>query len=355
MSFFTALYNLLIGPLELFFEVLFSMVNRVVNHPGLSIIFLSLAMNFLVLPLYKMSDAMQEEEAATEARLKPTVTHIKKTFKGDERFMILQMYYRENHYKPSDALKGSVSLMLEIPFFMAAYNFLSGLPILHGASLGPISNLAAPDAMLVLGGITINVLPILMTAINLISSAIYTKGASTRSKVQLYVMAGLFLVLLYDSPAGLVFYWTLNNLFSLVKNVFMKLRNPKKVFCGLCSVLGLAALIFVVATHPMPTARSQFLLCCLTLLLQLPLVIYFIAGRRQPKAAAECSEMGSRTFWIAGLFLTVLTGLFIPSSVIAASPEEFLNPVGSPLIYILSAALTAAGFFLIWFGMFYLV
>ena len=355
MSFFSALYKLLIGPLELFFEILFSMVNQVINNPSLSIVFLSLAMNFLVLPLYKMSDAMQAEEAATEARLKPTVSHIKKTFKGDERFMILQMYYRENHYKPSDALKGSVSLLLEIPFFMAAYNFLSRLPILHGASLGHIRDLASPDGLLVISGIAINILPILMTAINLISSAIYTKGASTRSKVQLYVMAGLFLVLLYDSPAGLVFYWTLNNLFSLVKNVFMKLRNPKKVFCGLCSFTGVAALIFVVVTHPMPTARSQTLLCCLTLMLQLPTVVFLIAKRWKISGKPEAAD--NKTFWCCALFLTVLTGLFIPSGVLHASPEEFLNPYSqvSPLLYLLSATLTAAGFFLIWFGMFYLL
>ena len=357
MSFFSALYTLLIGPLELFFEVLFSTVNRVVNNPGLSIIFLSLAMNFLVLPLYKMSDAMQAEEAATEARLKPTVSHIKKTFKGDERFMILQMYYKENHYKPSDALKGSVSLLLEIPFFMAAYNFLSGLSILHGASLGPIANLAAPDAMLAIGGMTINVLPILMTFINLVSSAIYTKGASTRSKVQLYVMAGLFLVLLYDSPSGLVFYWTLNNLFSLVKNVFMKLKNPKKVFCGLCSFAGLAALIFVVSTRPMPTVRSQLLLGGLALALQLPLAVCLISKHIPRTSIAVPGKNDGKTFWIAGLFLTVLTGLFIPSGVISASPEEFVNAVThtNPLIYILNATLIAAGFFLIWFGVFYLL
>ena len=33
--------------------------------------------------------------------------------------------------------------------------------------------------------------------------------------MQLYTMALFFLVFLYTSPAGLVFYWTLNNLFSL--------------------------------------------------------------------------------------------------------------------------------------------
>ena len=357
MSFFSVLYNLLIGPLELFFEVLYAMVNRIINNPGFSIIFLSLAMNFLVLPLYKMADALQAEEQATEAKMKKTVTHIKKTFKGDERFMMLQAYYRENNYRPTDTLKGSVSLLLEIPFFMAAYNFLSGLPILHGASLGPIQNLAEPDAMLIIGSITINILPVLMTVINLISSAIYTKGASLRSKVQLYVMAGLFLILLYNSPSGLVFYWTLNNLFSLVKNIFMKLKNPQKVFCGLTSVFGVIALVVAIITRPMPTFKSQILLCCLILMLQIPLTIYVIAKRIHYENNNTFTKKDRKTFWAGGLFLTALLGAFIPSGVIHASPEEFLNTATqiSPLFYIFNTILTAAGFFLIWFGIFYML
>ena len=89
--------------------------------------------------------------------------------------MMLQTYYRQNNYKPTSALNGSVSLLLEILFFMAAYQFLSHLEILNGASLGPITNLGVPDGLLMIGGISINLLPILMTLINLISSAIYLK------------------------------------------------------------------------------------------------------------------------------------------------------------------------------------
>ena len=62
MTFFTALYTLLIRPLELLFEVIYVYANRVINHPGFSIIVLSLAMNFLVLPLYRQADAMQQED-----------------------------------------------------------------------------------------------------------------------------------------------------------------------------------------------------------------------------------------------------------------------------------------------------
>ena len=40
-----------------------------------------------------------------------------------------------------------------------------------------------------------------------------------KSKIQVYAMAAIFLVFLYNSPACLLFYWTLNNLFSLGKNI----------------------------------------------------------------------------------------------------------------------------------------
>ena len=63
--------------------------------------------------------------------------------------------------------------------------------------------------------------------INVVSSAIYLKGFPLKTKIQLYGMALFFLVFLYNSPAALVFYWTLNNVFSLVKTIFYKLKKEE--------------------------------------------------------------------------------------------------------------------------------
>ena len=190
MSFLSILETIFIGPLKLVFEIIFNLANRATDHPGLAIIFLSLIMNILVLPLYKRADAMQEQSRDIEAKLEKGVRHIKQTFSGDERMMILQTYYRQNNYKPTNALKGSVSLLLEIPFFMAAYQFLSHLSILDGVSLGPIADLGAPDGLLTIGGISINLLPVLMTLVNIISSSLYLKGFPLKTKIQLYGMPG---------------------------------------------------------------------------------------------------------------------------------------------------------------------
>ena len=354
MTFLSILSSIFIGPLKLVFEIIFELANRIVNHPGLSIIFLSLVMNILVLPLYKRADAMQEAARDIELKLSRGVSHIKKTFSGDERMMILQTYYRQNNYKPTSALNGSVSLLLEIPFFMAAYQFLSHLEILNGVSLGPIADLGKPDGMLVIGSLAINVLPFLMTFVNVISSAIYLKGFPLKTKIQLYAMAGFFLVFLYTSPAGLVFYWTLNNVFSLVKTIFYKIKNPKKVLNIMTFLLGLVTLAFSIFFYKTTLPQNKVILILIGVLLLLPLLLSLTAGKIKLKQRAV-PQPSRKTFILGGLLLTVIVGVLIPSAYIHASPQEYVDITyfHNPLWYIVSAASLAAGFFLVWFNVFY--
>ncbi len=354
MSFFDILGTLLIGPLKLVFEIIFTIANRFIGHPGYAIIVLSLIMNILVLPLYRRADAMQEAARDVDMKLRDGVAHIKKTFSGDERMMILQTYYRQNHYKPTDALNGSVSLLLEIPFFMAAYQFLSNLDILDGVSLGPITDLGAPDGLLVIGGVAINVLPILMTLVNVISSALYLKGFPLKTKIQLYGMALFFLVFLYTSPACLVFYWTLNNVFSLVKTIFYKLKNPQKVLRILTSVVGVGfAVLGCVYETEIVKRRVFFFL--LALALQLPLLLPVIKKHLPVRAPRTAAQPNRKMFLLGCLCLTVLVGLLIPTTFIAASPQEYVDITyfHHPLWYVVSAVALAAGTFLVWMGVFY--
>ena len=353
------LYTLLIYPLELFFEVVFSIAHRIVGNPGFAIIILSLAVNFLVLPLYKRADEVQREERDLEASLAGGIAHIKKTFKGDERMMMLNTYYAQNNYSPLYVLKGSVSLLLQIPFFMAAYRFLSNLKLLRGVSFGPIHDLGAPDQMIVLFGIGINVLPILMTLINFISGYIYTKDMPLKSKVQLYAMALVFLVLLYNSPSGLAFYWTLNNVFSMIKNVFYRFKRPGFVLACVAAAAGAVIMLYVNTIYDAPYPGRQLKLTLIGAVLIVPVIVLLIRGKS--KASVKLSDRITYTssnrniFILSGIFLTVLVGLLIPSAVIRSSPTEFmdyLNPV-SPNTYVIHAACIAAGYFIVWGSVFF--
>ena len=354
MTILDILESLILGPLTILFECIFSLTNVLVHNPGLSIVALSLIMNILVLPLYKRADDMQEEARKVEAKLQKGVAQIKKHFTGDERMMILQTYYNQNNYKPTHALKGSISLLLQIPFFMAAYNFLSHLAALQGASFGPIADLGAPDGMLVIGGLSINLLPILMTLINVISGVIYLRGFPLKTKIQTYGLALFFLIFLYNSPAGLVFYWTLNNVFSLGKSIFYKFKIPNKVIYAAVSAIGLIIMAFGVFGS-LETTEIRVYVLALGLMCQ-GIWLLPVFARLLKKFAPKTEVKPNKTlFTVGSVFLTVLVGALISSTYIAASPQEFVDITYfyHPLWFVLNSTCLAAGTFLVWLRVFY--
>ena len=346
------LYTLLISPLELLFEVVFSIADRLIGNAGLSIIFLSIAVQCLVLPLYKRADELQAEERDVQAKMASRVKQIKRTFKGDERFFMLQEYYRINHYKPVYALKSSVSLLLQIPFFIAAYNLLSGMQRLQGMSFWFISDLGKEDALFTIGGFPVNVLPILMTLINVVSGIIYTKGHPLKEKIQVYGLAAVFLILLYRSPSGLVFYWLLNNVFSLVKNVFYKLKNPRKVLNLILSAAGVLIIVLALV-KPDLDARQKILLSTCGLLLSMPLVSSLFKNKKEKKRPADKKD--AFTFFAGATMMAMFTGFLIPANVISSSSLEFINVLNptNPILYVVNSMLLAFGSWVLWGGVFY--
>ena len=351
------LYNFIIRPLYLLFEFVFVKAYILTQNYGLTIICLSLVINFMILPLYRRADSIQAEAREKEKALSYWVNHIKKTFKGDERYMMLMTYYRQNNYRQTDSLKSSISLLLQIPFFITAYRFLSSLQQLHGVSFGPIRDLGVPDGLLNIAGLTINVLPILMTVINILSGSVYGKDLPLKSKIQMYGIAAVFLVLLYRSPAGLVFYWTLNNLFSLVKNIIMKSSRKNSVLATL-SFMGAGLLIVVFyVLKPAQTIRRRLLIFAIAAVL----VFFGITLLKKEANTDHLKQIykkpAKKLFIMPALFLTILIGALISSAVVSSSPAEFIDQTNyhNPLIYVVSTTVISAGVFLGWMSVFYLL
>ena len=314
MQIFQYLYALAIGPIEQVFKIIFSILNKYIRVPGVCILLLSLVFSLIVLPLYMRADKIQEEAKDDEERLGPTIKHIKQYFKGDERFMILQTFYRQNGYSPLGVLRSSVSLLLQVPFFLAAYRMLHDNMYLIGKSFGPIKDLGSPDALLNIGGAAINVLPFVMTAINLISAAVYADKMPAKAKIQLGVMAFLFLALLYNSPSGMVIYWTCNNIFSLVKNIIVKAASSKK--------------------KAAPAAKTE-------------------KNGKDKSGKAGASYKG--VFIFSAITCAVYTGFYMPMVMISSAAEEFVNlyTMENPMFDVLFALAKGFGLFLVWPSIFY--
>ena len=143
------IYSLFIAPIEYLVEFVFLFLSTRFESIGVigAVLGVSIIINFLALPLYNMADAVKEKERQRQKQLEPRVKRIKAAFKGDEQFMMLSAYYRQNDYNPLYSLKASLSILLEIPFFIAAYNYLSNCSELLGQSFWIFKDLSKPDCL----------------------------------------------------------------------------------------------------------------------------------------------------------------------------------------------------------------
>lgn len=206
--------DLLLEPLMLIYSFVYRLPeNWMAPDAGEQLILFSLLLNLLLTPLYRQ---MEQRSAATRAirqRVASEIARMKRHFRGRERYFYIRAVYRNYRYQPISALFGSAELLVQVVVFVTVYRYLSGFDAIIGQAFGPIADLSRPDGLL--GGI--NLLPLLMTAINAASVYYYVEDRGKR--LQAWALGGLFLVLLYRSPAALVLYWTANNLFSLVRNL----------------------------------------------------------------------------------------------------------------------------------------
>lgn len=349
---FTQLYNMIISPLVTILEFFYMLFYKICNK-GVAVIGLSFVVTLLTLPLYMVAEKWQEEERNTQKKLKSGIERIKQTFTGDEQYMMLSTFYRQNHYHPIFALRSSFSLLIQIPFFMAAYNFLSTLEPLKGYSFLFIRNFGAPDAMFTIKDFSINVLPIAMTLINCVAGFIYSKGHPLSEKVQIYACAAVFLILLYNSPAGLVLYWTMNNVLSLVKNIFYKIKHPKKVIyiitCSICALLILSPFTIL------QNKKLIFKLVPLILGIIIPLIPFIIKPVSKLidsnfTKLDNNSKLRFLIFIFSAFMLSIIAGLYIPSTLIQSEPEQFcyVDSYKSPWIFLVTPSFQALGFFLFW-------
>lgn len=354
------LYDLIISPIETIVEWSFLFITAKMPMVGVlgAIIGVSLVINFLALPLYNVADSIKDKERVLQLKLQKQADRIKKAFKGDERFMMMQTMYRQNHYHPFYTLRSSLSILIEIPFFIAAYHYLSHNEILQSAdlNLGFLNlNLGSPDHIFKLGPIFINILPITMTLINVVSSMIYSKGAPRKELVQLYGLSLVFLVLLYESPSGLVIYWICNNIFSLFKNVFQKSGYGKKIAYGIFAALLFMVCAAISVKHNVSPINVAIVWIVFSLFILTPLMAIKIFKRQTKVLSSKIillAESGfySTVFYVSATVLTLFLGFVLPSSVIATSPIEFscLGNTDSPFSYVVSTFTFFAGFCFLW-------
>lgn len=216
------LYLVFISPLEFLLQIILENAYGLAASYGLSLILLSLVVQIITSPLYRLAEKWQQKERNLSLKLAPKMKEINKAFKGQERFMMMRTLYRQNQYHPLMATRTSFGFLIQVPFFMSAFYFLSAYEPFEGQAFLFFINLGEADGLLHLFGAQFNLMPFVMSGVNLLAVIVYTKQDANAEKTQLFIVTGLFFVLLYNSSVALLLYWTANNTFSLLrKNQFI--------------------------------------------------------------------------------------------------------------------------------------
>ena len=211
------LYYIFIFPVEQVLEwALFTLFKATKNY-GVSIILLSLIMQLFMLKLTFYFDKKAASFGALKAQCDSKIKEFKRVFKGAELQSYIRTLYKQKHFHPIFALFGLGGLALQIPFFIAMIHLVENAEYLQSVRFLWIDDLSKPDSIM-LFGLSIHILPLLMTAFTLIN--VFYSSKELGARVQGSLIALLFLVLLYSMPSALVLYWTCNMFFSLLKEIF---------------------------------------------------------------------------------------------------------------------------------------
>jgi YidC/Oxa1 family membrane protein insertase len=212
--------------LLLIFDKLLSLSGSVVP----AIIFLSVCVKIIIAPLYKIANRWQILVNQQSSLLQPRLSEIKAKYKGEEQNNRILAVYKELGISPLYSLKSLLSTAIQIPVFFAAYHMLSEHIALSNVPFLWITDLSSPDHLMKLPftipllGNYLNVMPFIMTSITIVTSWLHTDTSLSvvlqkKQRNNLYVMSALFFVLLYTSPAGMVLYWTMNNVLAFLSTI----------------------------------------------------------------------------------------------------------------------------------------
>jgi YidC/Oxa1 family membrane protein insertase len=188
------------------------------------IILITIVIKLLFWPLTAMSNRSMKAMQA----LSPKLTELRAKYKDDPQKMNAEMMklYRVHKVNP---MAGCLPTVVQIPVFIGLYNMLRTSIELRGHGFLWIKDLAQPDTIFYLGDFAVNPLPLIMVSTTIWQMKITPTSGDPAQQKMMMLMPIMFLFFFYGTPSGLVLYWTVQNLFSILQ---MTLTKPAVAGAG---------------------------------------------------------------------------------------------------------------------------
>ncbi len=197
-----------------FLLIVFKMTHDYIPNYGWIIVLFSVVIKIIVYPLTHKT----YESAAKMQELQPKIAALKEKYKNDNQRLSQETMklYKEGGVNP---LGGCLPMVLQMPIFMALYTIFGHTIELRQAPFALwITDLSIPDEVLV-AGFPLHILPLLMALSMLIQQKMTMKDPKQAFLV--YAMPVFMIFIFWSMSSGLVLYWTLFNLFTIIQQVLV--------------------------------------------------------------------------------------------------------------------------------------
>ena len=187
-------------------------INKEVSNWGWTIILLTVLIKIAFVPL---SAASYRSMARMKLHM-PKIMELKDRYKDDKQRQnqVLMDYYKTEKINP---IGGCLPVVIQIPVFISLYwVLLASIEIRNAPWIGWITDLGAPDPFYIL--------PVLMAVSMFIQQKMSPPPPDRMQAKLMMTMPVIFSITFFFFPAGLVLYWVVNNILSILQQWWVTKR-----------------------------------------------------------------------------------------------------------------------------------
>ncbi len=188
-----------------------------VGNWGVAIVLMTLILKLVTLPFTLAAS----RSAKKMAKLQPLMKEVREKYKDNPQKLneATIKIFKENKVNP---MGGCIPIFITMPLFVAFFAMLQGTAELRFQDFIWVTDLSAPDTVLRLFGLPLNIMPLLMGATMVYQMRLTPTPTTDNTQAQVMkFMPIIFTLICYNFAAALALYSTVNGVFTIVQQIIV--------------------------------------------------------------------------------------------------------------------------------------
>jgi YidC/Oxa1 family membrane protein insertase len=221
-GFFSPISRILLRAMNALHRVFDLFVPSAIGAYGIALIVMTIIIKLLFWPLTQASTRSMKRMQA----LAPEMKKLQEKYKEDPVKLNKKTmeFWREHKVNP---MSGCWPMLIQLPIFFALFRMIPNAIELRGTRFLWACDLSKSDTLLNLAGLPLNPMPLIMGVTMFWQARLQppSPGMDPAQQAMMKYMPLLFLVFLYNQPAGLTLYWTVQNLLTIAQTKLTKAKE----------------------------------------------------------------------------------------------------------------------------------